>query len=433
MDDKEKLIELRDKPRSERLETLCDFGAFDYQEELLNKSAKVVKAAVKPGRQVGKTVTGGAIAADEGIRGSDVMILAPYEDTGAEMMEAFRNHVSRAEERLSGTGFNVGVETRNKTEWTFSNGGRVRMRTVGTDGTQIRGKNPNVVLVDEAAYIKDSIFTEVIEPFFSTHENYQFYLFSTPAGKSGYFYEKVVQDDDWYSPHWPSEISPLITSEFLQDKKEQLDSITFAQEYLGEFVDEGDAFLPFDTVQPCIGEPELSGKVWLGVDVARKGKDRTVYTARDENKNVEILAAEDTSTIPGIIGRIKQLHQEYTFEKVLVDENAVGGGVVDDEELNAMGIIQGVKFTTKSKHEMYNRLKTDFESQSLCIPQHRKLIDELTSLQFSVTQNGYYKVKHPDGGHDDFADSLALANWGESNMVSVTYRNGNRSRKGSIR
>ena len=103
-----------------------------------------------------------------------------------------------------------------------------------------------------------------------------------------------------------------------------------------------------------------------------------------------------------------------------MDENAVGGGVVDDEELNEMGIVRGVKFTTKSKHEMYNRLKTDFESEEITIPQHRKLIDELTSLQFSVTSNGYYKISHPDGGHDDFADSLALANWGEMTQMQET-------------
>jgi phage FluMu gp28-like protein len=218
----------------------------------------------------------------------------------------------------------------------------------------------------------------------------------------------------------------------LQEKKRDLDSRTFAQEYLGEFLSAGDTFLSHEDVMPCVAdETELSGKIWLGVDVARKGKDRTVYTAVDENKVAKVLASEDTSTIPGIVGRIKQLHSEYGFESVLVDENAVGGGVVDDEDLNSMNLVNGVKFTTKSKHEMYNRLKTDFESREITIPQNRRLIDELTALEFDVTRNGYYQISHPEGGHDDFADSLALANWGEKGTTKVTRRNGNRPRSGS--
>jgi len=48
------------------------------------------------------------------------------------------------------------------------------------------------------------------------------------------------------------------------------------------------------------------------------------------------------------------------------------------------------------------------------------LIDELTSLRFDFTQHGYMKVSHPDGGHDDFPDSLAFANWGRTNVTGVS-------------
>jgi len=414
---------LKDLPRSERIETLFSFSAFDYQRDLIDKAddKAVFKAAVKPGRQVGKTVTGGAIAAERALSGHDVMILGPFEDTVGEMMEAAQAHLRAAEDKLSEAGVALGTTQRNKYEWQFEGDGRLRARTVGTDGTQIRGKNPDVVLIDEDAYIKERIHTEVIEPFFSTHDEYEFYLFSTPAGKSGYFYEKVEHDDGFYSPHWPSRISPLIDDDFLEDKRRELDAYTYQQEYLGEFVDEGDTFLNHqhvtDATQSTI---DLDGRLWLGVDVARKGKDRTVYCVIDEHATVEIVAAEDTSTIPGIVGRIKRLHADYGFERVLVDENAVGGGVVDDEELTEMGIMHGVTFSTKSKHEMYNRLKSDFENGALTIPTDRRLVDELTSLQFDVTGNGYYKVYHPDGGHDDHADALALANWGRSGVGQAT-------------
>lgn len=417
--------QLKNLPRSERVSKLFNFEPFDYQRELLDYGSQndVAKAAVKPGRQVGKTVTGGAIAAERALSGKDVMILGPFEDTVREMMEAAVEHLLTAEEKFADAGLTLGTEQRNKTDWQFSNGGRLRARTVGTDGTQIRGKKPEVVLIDEDAYIKTRIHTEVIEPFFSTHPQYEYYLFSTPAGRNGYFYEKVEHDDSFYSPHWPSSISPLISDEWLAEKRDELDSLTFAQEYEGEFVDEGDSYLPFDLVNGCTGEPELSDTTWLGVDVARKGRDRTVYTQIDDKGHVDVIASEETSTIPGVVGRIKDLHRTHNFEAVLVDENAVGGGVVDDPGLS--DIMHGVTFSTKSKHRMYQNLKTAFENQELVIPSHRKLIDELTSLQFSFTQNGYVKVSHPDGGHDDFPDSLALANYGRDgiNQTTITRRN----------
>jgi len=405
--------ELRDLPRVERFKTFFDFEPFDYQAELIThgEANDVAKVAVKPGRQVGKTVTGGAIAAERALSGKDVMILAPFEDTGDEMMEAARNHLLKAEAKFEQAGYTLGTEQRNKRDWIFQNGGRLRARTVGTDGTQIRGKNPEVVLADEDAYIKDAIHTEVIEPFFSTHKTYEYYLFSTPAGKSGYFYRKVMEDDTFYSPHWPSEISPLISDEFLEQKRRELDSTTYAQEYLGEFVDVGDTLFDLQDIQPLIGEPELTGDVFLGVDVARAGKDRTVYTAVDESGNVRVEAVEDTSTMDSVLGRIKDLHRENNYTSIVVEENSMGGGVID---FNDIPELEAFNSTSKSQHKLYKQLQRDIENHTLMLPNNRRLIDELTSLEYDYTQHGYMKVSHPDGGHDDYPDSLAFANWGRN-------------------
>lgn len=418
--------DLQNVARSERVSKLFDWGPFPYQADLLDKAdnSDVFKAAVKPGRQVGKTETGGAIAAERALNGHDVMILGPFEDTVAEMMEAARNHLEACEQKFSQAGIELGTTQRNKTDWQFEHDGRLRSRTVGSDGTQIRGKNPDVVLIDEDAYIKDSIHTEVIEPFFSTHDRYEYYLFSTPAGKTGYFYEKVEQDDTFYSPHWPSEISPLIDESWLQEKRQELDSRTYQQEYLGEFVDEGEALFPHDVIQPLTGDTSLSGERYLGVDIAREGSDRTVYTAIDKTGSVEILAAEETSTMDGVLGRIRDLHREHNFESIVVEENSIGGGVVDFGR-DMADVMQPFKSTSKSKHNLYKRLQKDIEGAELALPNHRRLIDEITSLQFEFTQHGYMKVSHPEGGHDDYPDSLAFANWARSGsgMQQIERRN----------
>jgi hypothetical protein len=101
--------------------------------------------------------------------------------------------------------------------------------------------------------------------------------------------------------------------------------------------------------------------------------------------------------------------------------------VVDDEGLQ--DLVEGVKFTTQSKDTMYRNLKTHLEAGKLTIPAdidyYTKLEQETTGLAFDFTQNGYLKVSHPPGGHDDFADALAGANYMRDgyNQTTITRRN----------
>jgi len=422
--------------RVERFQYVFDFDPFDYQRELIEYGAEndIAKVAVKPGRQVGKTVTGGAIAAERALAGHDVMILGPFEDTVKEMMEAARNHLETAETILSKANIGLGTEQRNKTDWQWHHGGRLRARTVGTDGTQIRGKNPDVVLIDEDAYIKNSIHTEVIEPFFSTHKQYEYYLFSTPAGKSGYFYEKVEHDDTFYSPHWPSRISPLIDDAFLAEKEQELDSLTYAQEYQGEFVEDEDSYLPHAIVDPCINPDAKFPRTeprWLGVDPAEKGKDEMVIYDIGESGYTHNIWSKETVTGPDFVGFLTELHTSDTlpeprvghgdspkrgYEQIVVESN-MAGLATDILEQGIGNVVLPVKSTTKSKGPMYKRLKRDLEAEELVLPNHRKLINQLTSLQYSYTVNQNLRLSHPPNGHDDYPDALMLANAGRTGVA----------------
>lgn len=432
------LAELFTVARSQRAPVLYDFDPWDYQAELLDfaEENEIAQAAVKPGRQVGKTVTGGLIAADEFVKSNDVMILAPYEDTVREMMDEAKNFIETLRQKAQANGETFAITTDNELEYESAAGGRLRARTVGTTGTQIRGKNPSVVLVDEAAYIKDKIFTEVIEPFFSTHNSWQFYLFSTPAGKSGYFYDCVEgqYSDEWFSPHWPSEISPQIDAEFLEKKRTQLDSFTYRQEYLGEFVDEADSYLPHEIVSPCVAPDAKFSRTeprWLGVDPAERGRDEMVILDIGKSGYVHNIWSRQTVTGPDFVGLLTDLHTSRTlpepkighgdppkngYEEIIVESN-MAGLATDILEAGIGNVVTPVKSTTKSKGPMYKRLKRDLEAQELTLPNYRKLTSQLTSLQYSYTANKHLKLSHPPNGHDDYPDALMLANAGRTGVA----------------
>jgi hypothetical protein len=436
-----------DKPRSERVKALFNFEPTDYQAELLDYCEEEPKAqaAPKAGRQVGKTIIAGVIGADHAIThdATDVLFGAPAQATANEMFRECKQHFKNSDFTLD----QFGVDKPNEQTWEFDNGTRILSRTLGDvdreDNPGNRGMNPTCVCVDEAAYEKDAVYTEEIEEFFITHAEYEYCLFSTPRAKSGYFYRKVEVDESWYSPHWKTEISPFAQQDYIERKREEFDKQTFEQEFLGEFVDtDGSKYLPRKLVMPCVRDddpnerPALNAEpAYLGVDVARAGADRTVYIVIDEAGDVVRVEAEDKSKMTGVVGRIKRLDKEYDFAQIRIDENAVGGGVVDFAEHDLGAKVEPTPFTNKSKQEMYQSLKKSLEDGALSLPDNGRLVHELTALEYSFTPSGKLKVEHPPGGHDDYADAVALANLArtKTNNAGLRRRSGSTPKKGSMR
>ena len=402
--------------RAERIAVLFDVDPFDYQRELVDhvEAAATPKVAIQPGRQVGKTLIGAALAADEVATtpGEDVLIAAPFQETADEMMREATSLLDTAAERLAALGLELGVETKNKREWTFTHEGRLLSRTLGVDGVGQRGKNPSFVIVDEAAFTPDSVFEDVIEPFFTTHDTYTFILASTPAGDAGYFFEKCRLDDDWYSPRWPTAISPLVDPEWLAERERKTERRTWRQEYLGEFIGSSDRFFSPELVDGVTGDVTFDADdvVALGADIARAGDDRTAIVGVDAAGVAKVLVSDADMTLTDATGELARLHNQHSPGAIAVDETGLGAGVVEMLE-NEIGrrAVDGVKFTIDRKQSIYNGLKSALESGDIRLAQHPRLSRELKKLTYSLTAGGKTKITHPDGGHDDHPDALALA------------------------
>lgn len=423
---------LAQAPRSERVSRLFEFDPFEYQDRILDdRNSDVV---VTCGRQVGKTETAGAVAADAFVcsNGYDVMVCAKWQETANETFRRAKQHLSRA-------GFGEShpeIESWNKTELESVTGARLYSKTLktaeGEAGDNQRGKLPRVVIADESAIIEDSVFEQVIEPMFATHgDDHEFYLFSTPRGRQGYHFEKHENDPDWSSHHISTPEGGVVESEWVEGRKSDVDRLTWRQEYLGEFIDLGEVYIPRSTYDRATAPTPTGEVAYLGVDIARRGKDRTVYLPMTETGVVveEYIQAEDISDIPGIVETIRSYDTRHDSLKVVgIDENAVGGGVVDYAAMGLGNVIHPVSFTTKSKGQMYRKLKADLEQQLVTVPDPNetdgdhaiRLRDETVNLQFDYTQNGNLKISHAPGGRDDYADALAIANWVRENGQQTT-------------
>jgi len=97
---------LAELSRAERMEVLFDFSPFDYQRDLIahTDTQGIVRVAIQPGRQVGKTLTGAALAADDAasVAAEDTLIAAPFQETADEDTKSLGELLSLEEvERLA--------------------------------------------------------------------------------------------------------------------------------------------------------------------------------------------------------------------------------------------------------------------------------------------------------------------------------------------
>ena len=148
----------------------------------------------------------------------------------------------------------------------------------------------------------------------------------------------------------------------------------------------------------------------MGVDVARSGRDETVFTIIGVDEDgivfVEDVAAESQSNVVDVAGRIGDFVAQYQLQTVFIDETGLGGGLIDlvrERGLPARGVV----FTLQEKAEMYKNLRLLFENHKIKLKKIDKMIYQISYLRREYTESGIMKIKSYE--HDDYPDSLVLA------------------------
>lgn len=140
----------------------------------------------------------------------------------------------------------------------------------------IRGRKYKRVVIDEAAivrYLKEA-WTEVIRPTLTDMKGDAWFM-STPKGKN-YFWELYNQSEkhcNWRSWRMPTVANPYIDPEEVETARQQLDPLTFSQEYLADFVTD-----TLDSWAYC-----FSAEKHIGTTVLDRTKE--VYLSFDFNRN----------------------------------------------------------------------------------------------------------------------------------------------------
>jgi hypothetical protein len=118
----------------------------------------------------------------------------------------------------------------------------------------LRGVGINLLVVDEAADIKQEAWTEVLRPTLSDTGGKAFFI-GTPKGRN-WFYDLYMKGkdgpEDWESWQFTTLEGGNVPPEEVDAARCDLDELTFAQEYLASFINfEGRAYYPFSYETHC--------------------------------------------------------------------------------------------------------------------------------------------------------------------------------------
>jgi hypothetical protein len=179
--------------------------------------------------------------------------------------------------------------------------------------------------------------------------------------------------------------------------------------------------------QPLPFQPEIYS---LGVDVARQGKDKLVYTLM-KGDNIEKVEWEAfTENTMSIVARVERFISEYNISpgRVVIDGVGLGAGVVDrlhEKKLYVSNFLGGAAPTTQwgtvftfknLKSQAYWYLHEKMKALQLGGLKDPAMKAELASIWVSfddkvIAVESKDKHKKRTGKSPDFADSLLYACW----------------------
>lgn len=269
-------------------------------------------------------------------------------------------------------------------------------------------------------------------------------LIGNPTSPSGPFFE-CFKNKLWKSFHISCYDSPgitdpvnfptLTTQKWIDERKEAWGEASpmFISRVKGEFPIEGeDTLIPLNWCERAVQRwhknvdaKKLTDHVYLGLDVARYGTNKTVMT-RFVSPRVELIKCIQNRSTTNAVNLIIQeaITAGAKLQQVTVDDTGVGGGVTDRlRDLNypviAVNFSQrpGDPFHFKSiRDEMYWHLRELFRSDEIEIPPNDLLISQLSSIKYKVTpRKSQIEIESKDDmkkrglSSPDEADSLVIA------------------------
>ena len=360
---------------------------------------------VAMGRRWGKSTMAGALTVACAARGAAVAWVVPTYKNARAPWRAIEVSVSREPKAKM-----------NRTERTVSFRGAGWAGVYSADNdVGLRGEAFDVVIVDEAAMIREETYTDVLLPTLADRDG-RILLISTPKGRNWFWREwtKGKRGDNGIAAFQaPSADNPKPEiRKAAAAAQGRVSDRTYRQEWLAEFIEDGGEV--FRNPRGCatisaVEEPRADGYYVAGLDWG-KLNDATVLTIAEATSRRVIGAWRWQGLDYRFqIERIAHLCQQYQCVQIVAERNSMGEPLIEQMQYDHSLPVVPFLTTAMSKNEAIDGLALAFERQVIAIPSEAWLIGELEAyerVRTGSTGLGVYSA--PDGMHDDGVMSLAL-------------------------
>lgn len=293
----------------------------------------------------------------------------------------------------------------------LKNDSMIMCYAAGLTGEGIRTFTVTSLVIDEAAPMAREVFIATTPMLSITKGTLD--IISTPRGKSGYFYECSDQcpnvKDNFERFYVTAADCPRHSKEFLDGERKTMTKLEFAQEYEAQFLEEVRQFYPDKLIRSVMKETvkpiDSLGDKFLGVDIARMGKDDTVLVSVDRTGNrgeykVNVFDIKITSKtlLTDTIRLILRYDLNNTYKKIYLDDGGLGVGVLDpllehdQTKRKVVGINNAKRIITYSadkkevgkplyKEVLHVNLKVLMEQGNIILPKNELLFQSIKSVQ----------------------------------------------------
>ena len=306
----------------------------------------------------------------------------------------------------------------------LSTGGRVI--SLPASAATVQGYTGHVV-IDEAAWIPDvDALWMAIVPTISTRGEYRLSVVSTPGPRAGMFHRLWNNDDPAWSRHRvsiydakaggaPHDIDAL--------RAAVADEATWRAAYECQFVDEAHALLPYDLLRARVDDT-LSyplnartlfepGDFYAGYDVGRKHDLSVLIVLQRINRQLRWCGAVELRQAPfdEQFELLAGLLKVRSLRRLAIDQSGLGMQLAEQLVKKHGARVEPITMTAPVKESLASRILAAFQRGDVSIPDHRPLIDDLHSMQRTITLSGNVRYAAPreEGSHADRWTALALA------------------------
>jgi len=430
--------------------TFCKFYPHWYQRKILRDHTQ--NMVVRMGRQMGKTSVTAIKALWYAFTRPDaqtknekvtIVIVAPSQRQSKIMYDQIRAY-AHAHPLLEKS---ITKSTLEKIE--LKNNSVIHNFPVGDSAEKVRGFSINMLIVDEAAYIRERIYTAILPSLAST--NGKLILIGTPAARSGLFFtafypekgsEELTLDfsKHWYPYSYALEVQkvgvngvPLFDAKtgnpitqlnrnWLLYQSRSMPAGAFEQEYEAAFTDEAMNFFSRTDIIANLEDyqmefaPDGTSTYGMGVDFAKYQDSYVAIVVKQPQigpMKIAFIYEKKRRDYSETVAKTIEIAKRFRCRFVFCDSTGVGEPNVEvlRKELTGISKVEGINMTSlKLQNDMYANISRLLGDGMLKLPMFaRELRQQLGNVIRTLTPQGKTKIEAPGGHHDDYCDSLALA------------------------